>query len=71
MYWPECSCTLSTGNFDVSSESEKSLGEIVKRTFIMKNSQTEVNINQILDEHNHVEFALFNFNVLPECLCSG
>ena len=52
MYWPKWSCTLSAGNFDICSQSEKTLGEIVKRTFVIKNLQSEVGTIQVYNKHN-------------------
>ena len=48
MYWPEFSCALSAGNFVVKTESEKDLGKIIKRMFVVKNLLSEVGISTVV-----------------------
>ena len=58
MYWPECSCTLSAGNFVVNTESEKDLGKLIKRMFVVKHLQSKVG-SVVTVKGNTYQMSLF------------
>ena len=63
MYWPEFSCALSAGNFVVKTESEKDLGKIIKRMFVVKNLLSEVGISTVVVIYGNTYWMFLSFLV--------